>query len=161
MPEDRLYVGPIYVKKSPIHGYGVFASKDLAADEVIEECYSLVYSKDSDDPFSNYAFSWKDHLSTIPLGFACIYNHSNTPNIEYNNDIDRGLVVFKTLRAIREGEELFSSYGKHWFGMRQLKMKSNRWWRRAYHRGGRQVLRASLIISSLYACIYALKYLAL
>ena len=33
----------VYVKKSPVHGWGVFASEKIFKDELIEECTILVH----------------------------------------------------------------------------------------------------------------------
>lgn len=159
MSDQRLYVGPLYVKKSPVHGYGVFAAQDLAANELIEECHTLFY-REEDNAFFDYSFE-SNGTSALPLGFGCIYNHSSTPNITYSHDPDRRLIIFKTLTPVRQDEELFSSYGKHWFSSRDLKMHSERLWPRLYHSGGRLLLRASLIAAGIYACIQGLHYLSL
>lgn len=158
MAEDRLYVGPLYVKKSPVHGYGVFAAQDLAENEVIEECHTLFY-RDEDNPLFDYSFE-SEGASALPLGFGCIYNHSSTPNVSYSHDRGRRLIIFKTLAPIRQDEELFSSYGKHWFSSRDLKMHSERLWPRFYRRGGRLLLRATLVALGIYACIHGLPYLS-
>lgn len=158
MPEDRLAIGPIYVKKSPIHGYGVFAAQDLAANQVIEECHVLFYDTDK-DPLSNYAFSFLEKHA-IPLGFGCIYNHSDQPNVQYDLDPKRQLVLFTTLRPLPAGEELLISYGKHWFAARKLRPRTAGLWQRFYYNGGRTLLRTGLLIAAFLAFTQGLRYLS-
>ena len=44
--KDVLYKNSkIEVRRSPIHGYGVFANDDINAGETLEECYYLNISK--------------------------------------------------------------------------------------------------------------------
>ena len=45
------------------------------------------------------------------MGFACYYNHSNTPNAWWFTDVDNEIFVFLTNRHIRKDEEIFTYYG--------------------------------------------------
>src|SRR5258708_17523945 len=101
MTQQALYQGPLLVKKSPIHGYGVFASTAIEKDQVIEECHPLFLPQDSDF-LINYSFQAGEE-SAIPLGFACIYNHSPTPNISYTYAAETKLFGFRALRLIQHG----------------------------------------------------------
>lgn len=158
MPKDLLYQGAVFVKKSPIHGYGVFAGKDFAEGEVIEECHTL-FTSHRDPDFSNYYFIAEDKAA-IPLGHGCIYNHSNTPNIHYAYDPDNGLIIFTAAQAITAGEELCSSYGDSWFASRHLKDKTATAWRRACRHLFGLPLRAVLISGGLLLLLHGLKYLS-
>lgn len=147
MFEGKLYQGPIFVKKSPIHGYGVFAAADIPKGALIEECYSLL-STSKDDAFTNYYFK-ADENSAIPLGYGCIYNHSRTPNVTYDYFPDKGLIIFKAARFISRGEELCSSYGEYWFDNRKLVIKNPYRLRQVYSLG-RIMWRTFLILAALW-----------
>lgn len=53
--ESALYRSNLIVKKSPVHGYGVFAGADFEKGDVIEECYAVLL--EGDDYISNYVFA--------------------------------------------------------------------------------------------------------
>jgi len=113
----------IEVRKSPIHGYGVFATEDISAGEVLEECHFILFPQikkiTKDDPLCAYGFAWPHqtpatlHLNTqlaIPFGTGCIYNSAEKNNAEFINDLDRKLIVFLSTRLIRKDEEICTDY---------------------------------------------------
>lgn len=117
----------IYVKKSKIHGYGVFAGKDIKQGETIEECYSLV-SEFGDNALNNYYFKIKDDDSAcLPLGYGAIFNHSHYPNASYRYDSVKEVMTYTAKRLIKKDEEIFISYGNHWFSTRKLHQKEISW----------------------------------
>ena len=84
------------VKKSKIHGLGLFASKE------IKRGVELGISHVKDDRFLH------GYIRTSLGGF---FNHSETPNCEalYEND----LIKLKTINFIRINEEVTVDYMKH------------------------------------------------
>lgn len=50
----------------------------------------------------------------MALGYVPLYNHSYRSNCEYEMDFDRGLISIKTVRHIKEGEELSINYNGGW-----------------------------------------------
>ena len=114
-----LLISKLIVKKSPIHGYGVFANQDFQPGDIIEECYSLLADSKNTD-FKNYYFQAADKIA-IPLGFGCIYNHSNQPNANYGFDVESSLIIFSAHLPIQRGEEILVSYGKSWFEERNAR----------------------------------------
>lgn len=157
MLKEKLYQGPIYVKKSPIHGYGVFAAADIKAGELIEECYALLAPAD-DRLFQEYYFRGKDN-SVLPLGYGCLYNHSADPNIAYEYQPTIQAVVFKARRDIHRGEELFSYYGDTWFSARGLQTSQMNGWRRFYQLASGILLRCSFILLGLWGIIEGTRFL--
>ena len=115
----------LQVKASPIHGYGVFAVEDIAANAIVEECYSLIHMKNA-APFSSFYFS-ANQYAALPLGYGCIYNHSNNPNACMEFYLERSLIVFFALRPIKAGEEICVTYGKEWFDSRNLPILKPTW----------------------------------
>lgn len=119
----ELILNKVVVKDSPIHGRGVFATENIKAGEVIEECHHVLLSESF--PFVNqnlkeYVFAWPKFLpthSTVVLGFGSIYNHSNTPNADWETDIERNLFVFNSRKDIAAGEEICTSYGEEYLNV--------------------------------------------
>lgn len=50
----------------------------------------------------------------MALGYVPLYNHSYGSNCEYEMDFDNELISVKTVRHIREGEELYINYNGDW-----------------------------------------------
>ena len=108
----------IEMRKSPIHGYGVFATEDIAPGEILEEVPFLSVPT---NVLNHYIFRYpragtpnSDHIpieTAIPLGFGCIYNHSNTPNACWSTNIKTRTFVFYTLSRILKNQEIRTYYG--------------------------------------------------
>lgn len=152
----------IVIKKSPIHGYGVFADADIAKGEILEECFSIAGpSKYMKTPsFIHYVFGDDEDLVMIPLGSGCIYNHSEIPNADYFFECDNLIIFFKAIKPIKKGEEIFIYYGDTWFstrdkkaiGMEMLQLKQKI--RRTY----KMIFRFSLILGLLICVLSMFKF---
>lgn len=108
----------IEVKKSPIHGWGVFAAKDIEKDEVIEICPILsLPTKRGDINYilPDYTFQWPKTDSwtefVVSLGYGSLYNHSNNPNANWTHDFENRTFIFFSTKPIKKGEEIFIFYG--------------------------------------------------
>lgn len=122
--KKQLRLNDVYVKKSTLHGYGVFAGKSLRKGEIIEECY-LIITKGKDSALEDYYFD-VDGKYALLTGFGIIYNHSDNPNADYNIYAKKKLVVITADRAIKKGEEIFLSYGDKWFSDRGWEAKHSK-----------------------------------
>ena len=122
--KKKLAHNNLVVKKSPMHGYGVFAGKALRKGEIIEECYVII-TNGKDDILEDYYFdaNGKDAILT---GYGIIYNHCDDDNAEYTLNIKRKLATFKAIRPIKKGEEIFVSYGDEWFSSRGKRAKTHK-----------------------------------
>lgn len=103
-------------------GRGVFARRDIAADEVIERVPVLLIPRaqvfgpgevaQRSARVSWYVFSCigpkRNHVA-LSLGYGSIYNHSDTPNAKYGMH-PPDVMEFFALRAIRAGEEITIDY---------------------------------------------------
>jgi hypothetical protein len=163
--KTQLFQHKLIVKKSPIHGYGVFASVDLAEDELIEECYCLFYKCDN-NCLNNYAFRskspdvvWNDSESEYVMltGYGCIYNHSDDSNAYFCIDKENRLMLFKARRPIRAGEEILTNYGKDWFSARNIQSKKLPLWHGALFNRYTAILLKCLIIVGIYYVIMTLE----
>ena len=111
----------IQVRRSGVHGKGVFALQPLARDErVIEYKGQLIswpealrrHPHDPSDPNHTFFFHLDDaHVIDAGVGgnAARWINHACAPNCEA--DEENGRVFIRALRKIRPGEELFYDYG--------------------------------------------------
>jgi hypothetical protein len=109
----------IYISESPIHGLGVFASKEILEGEIIEECslidLGLVRGEVS-STLIDYRFNWPQGTSewmnqVIPTGYGGLYNHSNTPNAGWRSNFDNSTFEFFAIKNINPEEEIFVWYG--------------------------------------------------
>jgi len=119
--KSKLLQKNVFVKKSSMHGYGVFAAKTIKKGEKIEQCYFII-TKGGDKGLEDFYFDVKGKYAVL-TGYGSIYNHSEEPNVDYTFNIKKRIATIKTARTIRKGEELFISYGDKWFSSRDLKPK--------------------------------------
>lgn len=111
----------IQVRRSGVHGKGVFALKPLKKGEVVIEYKGEVidwqealrrHPHDPKDPDHTFYFhvDEKNVIDAKHGGNAARWiNHACAPNCEAD-EVD-GRIFIKTLRAIKPGEELFYDYG--------------------------------------------------
>ncbi|MBW2982795.1 SET domain-containing protein-lysine N-methyltransferase [Candidatus Woesearchaeota archaeon] len=118
----------IKVRKSGIHGTGVYAAKDIPegaiiieytgrkitkaeSDRIYEEQYEK-HTRNGEEEGAVYIFelnkTW-DIDGNVPWNTARYINHSCDPNAETENTGRR--ILIKALRDIKEGEEITYNYG--------------------------------------------------
>src|SRR3990167_774246 len=98
--KNELTRGRIIVKKSSIHGYGVFADQDFQQDELIEECYFLEIQI-KEPALTDYYFA-NDKQDILSLGYGSIYNHADDPNVFCEFDFESKVMRIQALRPIRK-----------------------------------------------------------
>ena len=125
-----VYNSKIEIKKSPIHGYGVFAKENIKKDEILEECHfiSFPYNEEftsfyQSNNMARYVFIFprfkkhnvkKENLEfALPLGAGCVYNSSPNANADWETDKKRRLFIFKSIKNIQKGEEICTNYQSH------------------------------------------------
>lgn len=111
----------IQVRRSGVHGKGVFALKPLKKGEVVIEYKGEVidwpealrrHPHDPSDPNHTFYFHVDEHNvidAKVGGNAARWINHACEPNCEAD-EVD-GRVFIKALRGIKPGEELFYDYG--------------------------------------------------
>lgn len=117
----KLFQNKLIVKKSSLHGYGVFAAKTIRKGELIEECYLLI-TKGKDKVLEDYYFDARGKDAVL-TGYGMIYNHADEPNADYKLSITKKVATFKAEKTIPKGSEIFISYGDEWFETRNKKPK--------------------------------------
>ena len=118
----KLFQTKLVVRKSSMHGYGVFANKNIKKGEKIEECYIILSKKGGDKGLEDFYFDAKGKYAVF-LGFGSIYNHSDNPNADYTISLKNRVATIKATKPIPKGKEIFVSYGDEWFTDRGLKAK--------------------------------------
>lgn len=116
--DDMIYNPKIYVDKSPIHGWGVFAKEDIMEGEVFEECPILTLPIEKGEITSlliDYRFNWPQgndfEEQVVTLGYGSLYNHSDNANSFWISDLEKRTFKFISNREIKKGEEIFIWYG--------------------------------------------------
>lgn len=105
-----LYVGP-----SPRGGRGVFTSRKLETGDVVELCPVIVVgpadrARLHATVLHDYYFVWNGDGAAVALGLGSLYNHSPTPNLDYEMDYAFDQIRFSAGRDIAAGEELLIDY---------------------------------------------------
>ena len=102
-------------------GRGVFTSESIPKNTIIEISPVIVMSSEDrklldKTPLHNYIFEWgeKKNQCCMALGYVPVYNHSYKSNCEYEMDFEKEIITVKTIRFIKEGEELFINYNGDW-----------------------------------------------
>ncbi|SJZ50187.1 SET domain-containing protein-lysine N-methyltransferase [Sediminibacterium ginsengisoli] len=130
-PPRDVIGGPskIEIRKSPVHGFGIFAREKIFAGELIEQAklLKLGYRQKAqhDDVINDYVWGNKSCTCTecqtygvkqyLALGFGSIYNHADKPNTHKNIDFPRQLISFTAATDIDADNEIFTHYGaKYW-----------------------------------------------
>lgn len=109
----------IYLDKSPIHGWGVFASKAIAENEIIEVCPIIDMSLQKGETshiLIDYRFNWPQGTSNwekqvVCSGYGMMYNHSNSPNASWRSNLENNTFEFFAVKDIKPQEEIFVWYG--------------------------------------------------
>ena len=117
----------LQIRKSPIHGYGVFAKSNITKNELLEECHYVRLEDGFGSEIDTYSYTWpkkrndenqnrKFDFHTIVFGYAPLYNTSktaDTKNINWYTDGD--IYVFEAIKDIEKDEELLIYYGDNYW----------------------------------------------
>lgn len=111
----------LFIAPSGNMGRGVYTSSGIEAGTVVEMSPVIVMNNDDRKLLDktllhDYIFEWgkKADQCCMALGYVPMYNHSYKSNCEYEMDYDNNLISIRTVRYIKEGEELFINYNGEW-----------------------------------------------
>ena len=111
----------LYIENSNGKGRGVFTKQTIPANTIIEISPVVVMSAEErilldQTLLHDYIFEWgKDSKQCcMALGYIAVYNHSYKSNCEYEMDFENEIIKIKTIRLIKEREELFINYNGDW-----------------------------------------------
>lgn len=108
------------VRPVPGKGRGVFATRDIAEGEILDDCHVLLIGAEDaerleETPLGSHYFHWEGEdddrwRGAIALGVASLVNHSPDPNAGVWQDYERQRLVLEALRPIAAGEEVVIDY---------------------------------------------------
>jgi len=129
IPDIRAYMvkSSLYISNTPDMGRGVFTNEAIEKGTIIEVSPVIVMSGDErklldQTLLHDYIFEWgeKSKQCCMALGYIAVYNHSYKSNCEYEMDFDKQVITIKTMRYIKEGEELFINYNGDWDNAKRI-----------------------------------------
>ena len=107
----------IKVRRTDKFGRGVFATQAIRKNTIVERA-PLIVLDEADTKMvrdSNvlvyYDFSFNEQFSAIAGGYGSFYNHSTTPNVDWEVDQENEEIKYWATRSISKGEQLFINYG--------------------------------------------------
>ncbi|WP_274310032.1 SET domain-containing protein [Solibacillus daqui] len=108
-------LGPICIKDTGKYGKGIYATRDIKKDELIEVSPVIILPKGDwkylkKTSLLYYSFYWGKNDTAIALGFGSLFNHSYTPNTNFENNTENLSIDFYALNDILMGEELTINY---------------------------------------------------
>jgi len=113
-----IYNQKIFIDKSPVHGWGVFAKELIKKNEIFEECPVLTLPIEKGEVTSlliDYRFNWPQggewEEQVFPLGYGGLYNHSENANAYWVSNTNDKTFRFIANRDIQSNEEIFVWYG--------------------------------------------------
>lgn len=126
---NEIYMNAIQIKNSEVHGRGVFASKIIKKDDLIEVAplirleWKLKYQYDRiirDYCWMNSKCDCQDCKMHGPalylaMGYGSMYNHHDEPNTKIKLDYNNLQLIIMANRDIQQDEEIFVSYGERYF----------------------------------------------
>ena len=112
----------LFIAPADKMGRGVFTSSALLKQELVVEISPVIVMTAEERKLldktllHDYIFEWGGNKNQccMALGYVPVYNHSYQSNCEYEMDFDNELISIKTVRYIKEGEELFINYNGDW-----------------------------------------------
>jgi SET domain-containing protein len=120
--EDRLF---LKVSRSPLHGQGCFATREVARGEVVASNRLLVFPPEQMETLfstrlKEYLFYLRDgpdpdgaYHTALAMGPISFCNHSADPNCEFLLDEAAGEIRLVARQSIRENEEVTIDYGDY------------------------------------------------
>ena len=94
------------VSNSPIHGKGLFTSRDIKKGTIVGVCKTKLRTNKTNGPYT----LWVDDVTSVDVTCRLKYiNHSSKPNVAYRSNLK-----VEAISDICAGEELLHDYGDDW-----------------------------------------------
>jgi uncharacterized protein len=111
----------LFIAPTASMGRGVFTSQSIGKDVIIEIAPVIVMTKEDRKLLDrtllhDYIFEWgaDKQQCCMALGYVPVYNHAYKSNCEYEMDFNAETISIKSVRYIKEGEELLINYNGDW-----------------------------------------------
>ena len=122
---DHFISRKLCIRKSDVHGIGVFAAEPIEAHELIEASPVILFHMDTAEALTDffgvrhvlmdYPFQWNGTTLAFALGFGGIYNHlTRRPNAGWKCNFETESLDFYSRCAIPAGDEIFIRYLSHY-----------------------------------------------
>lgn len=109
--------GPVSVGCAGEKGRGVFATAPIKAGDLIERCPVIIVpiaEKDLIDKsmlyYYYYAWDPDEEGIALSLGYGSIYNHSFSPNANFDRNFAGGFIDYIAIKDIQAGDEVTVNY---------------------------------------------------
>ncbi|HWY99065.1 MAG TPA: SET domain-containing protein-lysine N-methyltransferase [Bacteroidia bacterium] len=132
---DSYYHNPkIEVRKSKLHGVGVFAKKAIKRNEVLEENHFILIKGDwhrLPRLVQEYIFGWTKIMpdakskAALVFGTGPLYNSSPKPTADWQTSVKRKRFIYFAIKDIKAGEEILIDYGPEYWESRSVKHKNH------------------------------------
>jgi hypothetical protein len=106
-----LYVAEAYKK-----GRGVFTNKFIFSGTLVEQAPVLVVPENQEEVMMNTVLSgylyhgWDGNRMALAFGMGSMFNHSYTPNVVFNYNVEKNQIDYYSWTDIRPGDELVINY---------------------------------------------------
>ena len=111
----------LFIAPTDLMGRGVFTNEPIKANTLVEISPVIVMGSTERELLDqtllhDYIFEWGDNNEKccMALGYIAVYNHSYRSNCEYEMDYENNMILIRTVREIKTGEELFINYNGSW-----------------------------------------------
>lgn len=112
----------LYIGETGLKGRGVFTSRSIKCDTLLESSPVIVMSRKDRDLLDqtllhDYIFEWQPEgadMCCMALGWVPLYNHSYSSNCEYFMDYTDNTINVMAVRDIKSGEEITINYNGTW-----------------------------------------------
>ena len=120
----------IEIRNSKIHGVGMFATKAIKKNEVLEEDPFIILKGDWHKIprlLQEYIFGWTKEMddskskAAVVFGSGAIYNSSSDPNADWQTSRKKNRFIYYAYKDIKAGEEIFIDYGNEYWESRTKK----------------------------------------
>lgn len=104
----------LLVRKSRIHGRGVFAGENIEKGALLCVCPVLVVPRkdpSGEGMLGAYYYEWSRTNDALILGLISLVNHGQEPNTEVYTVHENKTAELYALKNLRKGEELLVDYG--------------------------------------------------
>jgi len=115
-PKSTISSPSVVVKDTDHKGRGVFALKKFVSGEIVEAC-PVVYIAPKERThlektiLAYYIYPWTStRCGVMVLGYGSIYNHSFTPNAQWEQDFKEKTMIYRAIKPIQIGEEILVNY---------------------------------------------------
>ena len=118
----------LFVSKIENIGYGIFSSKFIPANTVVEIAMSKhVYDNQICEDLSlinDYTYYYDDKKCVLALGFGSIYNHASYGINNLSYIVTKNKIIYKTIKDIQKNQQLTIDYGEEWVQNRKIKISN-------------------------------------